>query len=168
MLELHVALGERHAGAGAGWSLAVSDDLLLRSLERGLSGGVALVGPRRGVVRALDRIVAAEQPLAEAEALLHEEGRVRVVLDVLVVDQVLLDDVADQAAEKGGVRAGPDPGIHIGHGRGPGEPRVDVDHLGAAAAADPAPRIDLRPQDTLDANRNSLASVSAVHTLVAV
>src|SRR5438445_1799611 len=162
MLELHVALGERHAGTGAGWSLAVSDDLLLRSLERGLSGGVALVGPRRGVVRALDRIVAAEQPLAEAEALLHEEGRVRVVLDVLVVDQVLLDDVADQAAEKGGVRAGPDPGIHIGHGRGPGEPRVDVDHLGAAAAADPAPRIELRLQEPLEPDRMSLGRIRPV------
>src|SRR6267142_5608173 len=162
MLELHIALRERDAGTGGGRALTAGDDLLLGALECRLGGRITLVGPRRGVVEALGRIVPAEQALVEAEPLLHDEGRVRVVLDVLVVDQVLLEDVVDQAAEEGGIRAGPDPRVHVRYGRGPGEPRIDVDHLGAAAAADTTPRIELRLQEPLEPDRVSLGRIRPV------
>ena len=162
VLEVHVPLGERHAGARARRRVTTGDDLLLGPLECRLGGRVALVGPRRGVVEVLGRIVPAEQALVEAEPLLHDERGVRVVPDVLVVDQVLFEHVVDQAAEEGDVRAGPNPRIHVRHRRGPGEPRINVDHLGAAAAADPASRIELRLQEPLEPDRVSLGRIRTV------
>src|SRR5207244_11001553 len=45
VLELHVALGQGHAATGAGWSPAVSEPLLRRSLARALSGGRSRAAP---------------------------------------------------------------------------------------------------------------------------
>jgi hypothetical protein len=54
-----------------------------------------------------------------------------VLLDVVLVDQALLDDRADQAHGEGAVRARPDPDVPVGLTGGPGPHRVDDDDLRA-------------------------------------
>jgi len=60
---------------------------------------------------------------------------VGIVDHVLLEPEVVLQDVADQAAQEGDVRAGPDGDVEIRHGRSTGEARVDVDHLRTPAAS---------------------------------
>ena len=118
VLEPHVALGDRHGGARVGRrSLSVSGDLLLGPLERGRGRLIALVRPRRGVVGALGGVVPAEEAFVEPVALLHEEGGVGVVPDVLVMDQVVGKHVVDEPAEVGDVGPGPDARVDVGRGR---------------------------------------------------
>src|SRR5437764_8827461 len=89
ILQRHVALGVSDAGAGWG-AVAHRLGLLLGLVEGGLGGGVALVRPGRSIVLAGRWVVAAEEPIGKAEFLLYEERRVRVVLDVGVVEKVVL------------------------------------------------------------------------------
>src|SRR4029434_3733567 len=91
--------------------LAVGEDLLLGPVIRALPRGVTLVGPGRDVVAPLGGVVTAEEPVVEAVPFLHDEGGVRVVADIVVVDEVVLEHVADEAAEEGGVRPGPEPRV---------------------------------------------------------
>ena len=49
---------------------------------------------------------------------------------VVVVMQIVVEDVLDEAAEDGDVASGPDLQVLVGHGRRPGESRVDGDEGG--------------------------------------
>src|SRR5581483_3633078 len=101
-------------------------------LAAGRAGGEALVVPRGRVVGLLRLVVAGEEPVVELVAGGHDEAGVGVQLDVVLVVQVVLEDVVDQAAEEGDVGAGPDRRIDVGHRRRAGEAGVDVDDLRAA------------------------------------
>src|SRR5215471_10379574 len=137
MLELHVALGDGDARAGA--RLTLGHRGRLRLLEGGGSSRVRVVSPHGHVVGALLGVVAREQALVEIVAILHEEGGVGVVTDIFVMDEVLLQHVVDEPAEEGHVRARADPGVDVADRRGPSEPRIDVDDLGPPP--DPMPRL---------------------------
>ena len=124
VLQRHVALGDAVRGAVG-----------RQPGRRGGGGGcvVDLVTPARDVVLSVGGVIAAEQAVRERVGLLDQEGGIRVVAHVLVVEQVVLQHVIDEPAEVGHVRADPNPGIDIGERGRPGEARVSVDHLGAAA-----------------------------------
>ena len=124
ILQRHVALGDAVRGAVG-----------RQPGRRGGGGGrvVDLVTPARDVVLSVGGVIAAEQAVRERVGLLDQEGGIRVVAHVLVVEQVVLQHVIDEPAEVGHVRADPNPGIDIGERGRPGEARVSVDHLGAAA-----------------------------------
>ena len=96
-------------------------------------GGIDLIAPGGDVVLAGGGIVAAEEPVLERVVLFHQEGGVGVVDDIFLVIEVVLQDVIDQPAEVGDIGAGADARVDIGHRRGPGEARIGVDDLGAAA-----------------------------------
>ena len=98
--EGHIALGLRLRGAR-------------RPRER---ISFRLVRPGRRVVRPGGLVVPREETVGEGEALLHDEGRVRVVPDVLLVVEVVPDDVVDEPAEIRHVRAGADSQIHVREG----------------------------------------------------
>src|SRR6202022_733782 len=89
-------------------------------VRRGGGGIVGLVTPARDVVLAVRRIVAGEEAVLETVGRLHQEGGVGVVLHVLVVVEVVLQHVVDEAAEVGDVRPGPDAGIDVRHRGGAG------------------------------------------------
>src|SRR5207245_2994352 len=135
VLQRHVAL--REAGRGRLRTLDLATGL--RRRRRGL------VGPRRAVVRPRVLVVAGEQAVVEGELLLHDERGVRVVADVFVVEQVVLQDVVDEAAEIRDVRADARPHVDVGEGRRPCEARARGADLPRTAAARPLPRIEPRP-----------------------
>ena len=99
VLEGHVALGPRRGRSG-------------RTVER--CRPLGLVAPRRDVVRPGRGVVSGEETVLEVEAFFHDERGVRVVLDVVLVIELVLDDVVDEAAEVGDVGTGPDPQVHVG------------------------------------------------------
>ena len=133
----------------------------------GLSAGLrrwrrVLVGPGAHVVASGVLVVAGEQPVREAELLLHDEGRVRVVLDVLLVVQLVLDDVVDEATEIRDVGAGSNTQIHVGHRRRSRVARIGVDDLRAATGTRTLRRIELRLHEPLEAHGVRLGRVRAV------
>ena len=64
-------------------------------------------------------------------------GGVGVVDDVVAEVALVLEDVADDAAQEDDVGAGADGHVEIGDGAGAGEARIDVDDRGAARAWPP-------------------------------
>src|SRR5207248_6268059 len=89
------------------------------------------VRPRCRVVLLLTRIPAREESvevLGVAEALVDDHRRVRVVPHVFVEDEVVREDVVDEAAEEGDVRAGTDLDPVSRHRGRPGEAWIDAEH----------------------------------------
>src|SRR5439155_1150774 len=123
---------------------------------------LGLVGPGRDVVGARRGVVPGEETVLEVVALADDEGRVRVVLHVVGVVEVVLEDVVDEPAEVGHVGTGADPQIGIGERGRPREARVRVDHLRAAARARPLRRIELGLHEPLEADRVRFRGVGAV------
>ena len=80
---------------------------------------------------ALGSVVTENKPSLKS-TLVDEEGGVGVGLDVIPVDLVVLDQVIDDAAQKGDVGARAQRGIQIGQGGRFREHRIDDDQLGAA------------------------------------
>src|SRR3954451_16206596 len=110
--------------------------LALRAALRALTGRLlhrhSRVVPGRRVVDALVWVEPGEEPveiLGVLEALVDDYGRVRVVLDVLVEPALVLEDVVDDAAEEGDVRAGPDRDVRGRHRARARIARVDVHDL---------------------------------------
>src|SRR5262249_45024636 len=94
-----------------------------------------LVLPRRDVVPAPLRVPPGEEPvvlLRVGELVADDHAGVRVRVHVLVEPALVLDDVVDDAAEKRDVAARADPDVPRRRSTRPCEPRVDVDHVGAA------------------------------------
>src|SRR5436853_339254 len=108
ILQSHVAF--REAGRAGGWTLSA------RVRLAGVGRRGRFVGPRRDVVRPLRRVVAREQAVLEREPLFDDERRVGVVAHVGVVEQVVLQDVIDQAAEVSDIGARAHAQIYVGHG----------------------------------------------------
>ena len=93
---------------------------------------VELVVPGRAIDVVLARlVVAGEQPVLEAEALLDDVGGVGVGLDVLLVDLAVAQQVTHHARQEGDVGARPDRRVDVGHRGRAGEARIDHDQLGA-------------------------------------
>src|SRR3989441_11529482 len=110
----------------------------------------ALIGPGRVVVSTLEPIVRPERRLGKLHHSRKDAVQILGVLEVVaddrrgvgVVDRELLeegvrvpplavDDVVDQAAEEGDVRARADRDVQIGDRAGAGEAGIDVDQLRA-------------------------------------
>ncbi len=91
---------------------------------------VQLIVPGRLVVAVSVFLVAGEQPVLESEAVLHDQAGVGVGPHVVVLDEVLLKQIADHAVQEGDVGAGPDRRINIGDRRRAGEAWVHHDQLG--------------------------------------
>ena len=106
---------------------------------------VQLIIPAGLVVAAAAFVEAGEQPVLEAEAVLHDEAGVGVGPHVLVLDRVLLQQAADQAAQERDIGSGPDRRVEIGNRRGAREARIDDDQLGAV--------LDLRLDHPFEAAR---------------
>mgnify|MGYP006977760954 CR=1 FL=1 len=66
------------------------------------------------------------------EVLTDERRGVRIRDDVVVEVRVRRQDVVDERTEEDDVGATTDGDVLVGHRRGAGEPRIDVDHRGAA------------------------------------
>src|SRR5580658_4914702 len=101
----------------------------------GFAGEVAalFVVPRGPVVCSGDVVKAGIQAVFwQLEALLDYERSVSEVDQILLVGSLVLKSVMHQAAEKGDVGPGADLQEHVGGGGGPGESRIDHDHLGVA------------------------------------
>ncbi len=114
---------------------------------------MAVVLPRGGVVGALDGVPAREQAvevLGVEELVADERGRVRVGQHVLSEVELVGEDVVDDPAEERDVGSRPQRHVDVGQRAGAGEPRVDVDHLCAAA---------LRLDHPLEADRVALGHV---------
>ncbi len=106
-------------------------------------GGLGLgsfVQPGAGIVLVLQLVVDVQagedavQVFGVLEFLANDGGGVGVVDHVIVEVAVVLQDVVDDGAEEENVAAGAQRDPDIGHGRGAGEARVDVDDPGAALA----------------------------------
>ncbi len=114
---------------------------------------VQLVVPARLVVAARVFVVAGEQPVLEAEALLHDQAGVGVGAHVLVLDRVLLQQIADHAAQEGDVGSRADRRVEVGDRGGAGEARIDDDELGAV--------LDLRLDHPFETARMRFGGVAA-------
>src|SRR5437763_274385 len=133
-------LGTRLLGL-PGW-----DRLLARLGSR---GGATLIADRAAVVLPAAWIVLADeaidgvpgvgtqaredaaQILGVLEVLVDDRRGVGVVHDVITEVTIVLDHVADKAAEEGDVCPGPNRHVLIGYCRGSGEAGIDVDDLRA-------------------------------------
>src|SRR5207244_6915161 len=91
-----------------------------------------LIRPRVLRVLSLGRVEAGEEPVVECEGRVHEERRVGVELDVVLVVALVLERVTDDAEQVGDVRAGADRGVEVGYGGGAGEAGIDDDQPGVA------------------------------------
>ena len=78
-------------------------------------------------IGAFGDIVATENPVFEAVAGFDDERHVSVIAHVFVLDFVLGQQVVDQPAHEGDVRAGADRRVIVGHRGGPGKSWVDHD-----------------------------------------
>ena len=97
--------------------------------------GRPLVAPGIRVVLFLLLVPAgkdAAQIFGIAKILADDHGRIRIVLDVLAEVLVILQRVMNQSAQEENVGAGTQGYPDIGHRRGAGEARVDVNNGGAA------------------------------------
>ncbi len=86
-----------------------------------------LVFPGRTVVVPLVRIVAGEQAILEVEPLADDVARVGVRLHVLMLDLVVLQQIAGHAVQERDVRALADRAVVIGDGRRARESRINHD-----------------------------------------
>src|SRR6202158_6226903 len=96
-----------------------------RIIQRGL-----VVSLRLGV-KAREHAIRVGRQL---EITFDDERRVRVVDQVIFRDAVVLDGIANDAAEEGDVRAGANLAEEIGDRGGPREARVDRDYFCVAGA----------------------------------
>ena len=122
-------------GVTAGMAAARVLQLLFLAGAGGTHPVVACVAPGLRVVGAGLRVVAGEdavQVVDVHEVVPQDHGGVGEGLDVLLEVLAGGQDVVDHAAEESDVATGPQRDVHVRDGRGPGEPRVDVDDLGAA------------------------------------
>ena len=89
---------------------------MLQSLvDLGVAVRPHLVSPGASVVLAVRRIVAREQAVLELVARAHDQGRVGVSPDVLVLYLVVTQQVVDHPAQEGDVRAGANRRIEVRH-----------------------------------------------------
>src|SRR5579883_2105962 len=119
-------------------------------------GRPAFVLPAAGVVAALLLIEAGEEAvevLGVAELLADDRRAVGVRHDVLAEVALVRDDVVDDAAEEGDVRARTERDVDVGDRAGPGVAGIDVDELGA-------PRLGFH--DPLEPNRVALGHVGSL------
>ena len=117
---------------------------------------VHFVLPARRVVRASLGIEAREEAIEILGILIvltDERRSVRVVLHVLLEEQVVLEDVVDESTEQNDVAACAGRNVLIGKRRGAREARVDVDHTCAAK---------LRFNNPLESDRVTLGHVGAL------
>ena len=92
-----------------------------------------LIVPRRFIVDLGRRIKAGiEAVFRQLESFLDKEGCVGVVSEIFLGDTIVLDDVVDDTAEEGDIRAGSDLEEQVRSGRSPREARVHHDHLSIA------------------------------------
>jgi hypothetical protein len=73
--------------------------------------------------------VSGEQAVAEIEVFTNDEGRVRISVDILLVDIAGLDQVFDDATEECDIGAGTDRCVKVRQCRRTGESRVDDDPM---------------------------------------
>ena len=93
-------------------------------------GGVGLIGPGRLVVFSVlesgkDPIVVSRQ----LESRIDQKRGVRIVPDVLFLDQVVVEDVFDHPAQKRDVRPRTERGVKVGLRRRLREPGIDADQF---------------------------------------
>ena len=102
--------------------------------SRGMAHVAAfLIVPRRLVIDLRSRIEAGIQSIVrQLETILHDEGGVGVVDEVILGDTVVVDRILDHATEESDVSAGANLAEEIGGGGGAGKPRINHDHLGVA------------------------------------
>jgi len=90
---------------------------------------VALVVPGGFIVAATILVVAGEQSILEAKALLHDQAGARVGTHIGVLDRIFRQQIADQAIEEGDVGPRADRRMHVGYRGGARIARVDGDQL---------------------------------------
>ena len=94
-----------------------------------------VVRPRRRIVLPGFRVEAGEQSaqvLGVAVILTDQRRRVGIGHHVVMEVALVGDRIVDQSAEQNHVRTGADRDVFVGDRRGPGEPRIDMDHPCAA------------------------------------
>ncbi len=116
--------------------------------------GSCLIAPAAYVIRALGGAVSGEESVCETETLLDDERGVRVVGHIVGLEEVVLQDVVDQAAEVRDVGAGTNAQVHVGDGRGTREAWIRVDDLRSP--------VELGPHEPLKADRVRLGGVGPV------
>ena len=93
------------------------------------------VVPRRNVVLGARRVKTGKEPVfRQFEALLHDQGRVRVVGDVLLGVAIVLQRIIDQTAKESDIRARADLAEMVGLRGRPLEAWINHDNLGVADA----------------------------------
>src|SRR3989454_303816 len=108
--------------------------ILQREIAPGVALAVELVLPARPVIGLLGRVVSGEETVevgGRLERRVDQERGVRVVDDVVLEVEVVLDGVVDQTAEEHDVGAAPGRHVDVGGGPGSREAGVDVNELGA-------------------------------------
>ncbi len=88
------------------------------------------VGPAGFVVFSLPRIVTGKQAFFEIVVRVYQKRRVRIILDLFVLNFVVRKQIIDQAAEKCNVRAGTYGRIIIRYRRRPVETGIDDNQFG--------------------------------------
>ena len=103
--------------------------VLQRRVAARLSGRIRVIGPGFHVIGLEHFIPFAEHSFLKAVLVTDDERRIGIVPDILGMDKVVLQGVIDEPAQKGDVRAGPDLGIDVCFGCGPGKAGIDGDEL---------------------------------------
>ena len=124
-----------------------------RVVHLGVALVVELVIPARLVVAARVLVVAGEQPVLEAEAVLHDQAGIGIGAHVLVLDFVLLQQIADHAVQERDIGARTDRCVDIRNRRGAGKARIDHHQLGVV--------LDLRFDHPLETAWMRLGGIAA-------
>ena len=126
-----------------------------RVVTQGVAVGAQFIGPGGAIVAALVGVVAAEQPVLEVVVLAHDQRRVGVGGDVLVLNLVVAQQIVGDTKQEGRVGAGADRRIEVGHGGGAVEARVHHHQVGVV--------FGLGFHGPLEAHRVGFGRVAAHH-----
>jgi hypothetical protein len=116
---------------------------------------IEFVIPARLVIASGFLVIAAEQAVLKTELFLHEQTGIGVGPHVVVLDRILFQQIADQAAEERDIGSGPYRRVHVGDRRGSRETRIDHHQLGGV--------LDLGLDHPFEAARMRFGGIAAHH-----
>src|SRR5690606_9552807 len=106
--------------------------MLQRWVDTNITVGTHFVAPGRFVVGATFFVVAAEHAVFELVRIFDDKGRVRVVLDVFVMDFVVGEQVVDNAAKQCDISTYTNGRVEVGNRGRTREARVNHSQFGIA------------------------------------
>ena len=124
-------------------------------IDLGVTLIVEFVVPTRFVVAVRVLLVAGEQAVLEAEALLYDQTGVCIGPHIVVLDPVFLQEIADHAVQERDIGPRADRHIEVGDRRGAREARIDHDQLGLV--------LDLRFNRPFEAARMRFGGIASHH-----